>query len=604
MKKRRRMEKTNGPARLLLLPPPFSSGAENRNRAGPAVLDRLDSPGRFYLRLLDSDETLCCSLWGLRPAGHLTDWSGSATDKFKLLVTGKNLFFQSYHRDEVGDVYQVRLYFEYIQPAGPLTFEEIKTGSVNDDLMEAGLALKVPPGGAPVTIQPDWKIFGWTWPTSLNLPPDVEVKAVWVADDGRLCVHHVQGPSHHLDAIERLLNWFYAGSRADEAELGHWDVGEPCIARYAEDGQWNRAVVVRPDDKTRLALVRFVDYGNVSSVKYADLRRKLFCFDYPAQVYVVRLDGYPGTTHPPKPEELDVLDNLLVDKMIRMRVKYPDGPDGIPVATSVQLVHNGQDLKAVLEGFRPPEVIPLALADKEEEEEVDDALPPFNFVHPPDVDEIGPFKRFVLPAKALLPIRIIRLLEGAMVIQPDRHSCPLDDPKVPSGWYAQADEFGRMDAELQQAAQYFPELGRYARKGLPCACFVPEEAWWYRGLVSSSPPEGKTVRVHLVDIDSTRSFHDGPHLKQLPVEYLSVSVYISHPVLIPILSNPHLLPQLARHSAKLDVAHLEGSQRLIRRLMDRSPSPAIYVQLQQTGGIVSDVFYRDDRGQLVPVLDV
>ena len=472
----------------------------------------------------------CCSLWGLRPAGHLTDWSGSSTDTLKDLVTGRNLYFQTYHAQD--EVYQVRLYYEYLELGGPLGFDQIKTDSVNDALMEAGLALKSPPRSVPLTVQPIMR-SEWSWPICLTLPPELEAKVVWVSDDGRLYFHHRSGPSHHLEEISRLLNWYYAGSKADDGELEHWIVGEPCIARYAEDGEWYRAVVIETDDEERLGKVRFVDYGNDSSVKYADMRRNLFCFDYAVQAYCVQLERYPGPVQPVKTEELELLHDLLVNKTVRMSIKYPDGPGELPVASNLTNLAGGRDWKDVLDQLRPAGVIPQPVAPQtatssEEEEEEDPPLP-FTF----DIqlnNQADPFRNLSLPVKTLLPVRFIRQPDATTIsIQPNRHGSPLNEAGVPPSWYAQIDTFNRIQDELQKAAPSFPLMligAESPSERRPCAFFRHENYKWYRGLTNGRQDNGD-VNVHLIDVDLDYSVPTGRHLRLLPNEYLAVSRSIS-----------------------------------------------------------------------------
>ena len=296
---------------------------------------------------------LCCSLWGLRlAAGHL-----NLADALKNCATGRNLYFQTCHIT-LKKTRQVRLYCEDLMGASATagSRQQFRTVCINDALVEGGLAADIPPQGALLTVQPaSWKTAGWTWPACLMLPPELEARVVWLDDDGCLYLHRWNDPSHHLDAIRKQLNWRYAGSQPDETELAHWESGEPCVARYAEDGDWNRAIVVKPDDEAKVASVRFIDYGNESQVKYEDIRRELFCFDYPVQAYRVRLERYPASVHPVKTEELDVLYELLEGKIVRMTIAYPPGsPDALPVASDVHLVDGrDDDLMAAFDKFRP-----------------------------------------------------------------------------------------------------------------------------------------------------------------------------------------------------------------------------------------------------------
>lgn len=94
---------------------------------------------------------LHCRLWGIRPAGHATKWSGSSFDKLKdAIKRSSGLFVQVYfiQEEEIEDsgifssVHYVRFYYEYIRPGGPMEFDQTLTCCLNDDLLKDGLALR------------------------------------------------------------------------------------------------------------------------------------------------------------------------------------------------------------------------------------------------------------------------------------------------------------------------------------------------------------------------------------------------------------------------------------------------------------------------------
>lgn len=173
-----------------------------------------------------------CRLWGVRPAGHMTKWSGSATDKMrKKIKKCSALFVQVYFvQEELDDtglfqsVHYVRFYHEYIKPGGPLEFDQTLTGCLNDELLDRGLALRDP---MLVTLQPSPK----RWLPSVTLPPELEgARPIWMDDDGLLYFHRPIGPTNHVRVINTLINWHYEKSTPTPADLAHWVKDEPCIA--------------------------------------------------------------------------------------------------------------------------------------------------------------------------------------------------------------------------------------------------------------------------------------------------------------------------------------------------------------------------------------
>ena len=133
------------------------------------------------------------------------------------------------------------------------------------------------------------------------------------------------------------------------------------------------------------------------------------------------------------------------------------------------------------------------------------------------------FTRLALPAKALLPLRVLNATNGRIIIQPFRHGSPRDEFGVAAAWYNQADGFLRLQNELQRSAPLFPEMGSVLDHGSPCACYRMEDDMWYRGLVIGYADDDLgAVRVELVDIAMVANV-SSCHVKLLPTEYLAVS---------------------------------------------------------------------------------
>ena len=173
-----------------------------------------------------------CRLWGVRPAGHLTNWSRTSADKMAESVKkAGSVYIQEYlnelEEDEDGsfrEVRYVRFYYEYVLPGGPLECDQIVTGCVNDDLLDRGLALKKAMG---VNVQPPMK----TWLPSLLLAPQLDAIPRWIDSNGFLYVQHLKtSPFYHVAVISKLLNWHYASAIPPEP-ICCWEKDDPCVAK-------------------------------------------------------------------------------------------------------------------------------------------------------------------------------------------------------------------------------------------------------------------------------------------------------------------------------------------------------------------------------------
>lgn len=175
---------------------------------------------------------LHCRLWGVRPAGHVSSWSRSSSDKMADSVKlSSSLYIQMYlvEEEESQDgtfqsIHYVRFYYEYLKPGGPLEFDQILTECLNDRLLDSGLALRQQMA---VTYQPTPK----RWLPSLVLPPELEAIPVLIDNEGLLYIQRQPGPFNHLELITRLLNWHYAKSSPTMKDSSHWEKDEPCVAR-------------------------------------------------------------------------------------------------------------------------------------------------------------------------------------------------------------------------------------------------------------------------------------------------------------------------------------------------------------------------------------
>ncbi len=224
---------------------------------------------------------------------------------------------------------------------------------------------------------------------------------------------------------------------------------------------------------------------------YADMRKRLICFEYAAQANKCRMAKYPGPDKPAEKFELEVLDKLLVNK--KCTVRLISSAEEPPVIGLKLLALNANDMDVVFNQLRPPPPPPPPITpskmmmtspsppvstpatpvptltmfssvdlddsifDVNSSEFSDDVYPIFHF------DEAGEtgveaelYQQLDVPTGRLLPIRIVSLSDEDLcaVIQPYRHV--LNDS--PSVWHQQVDNFARLETELQRSAPLFPDI--------------------------------------------------------------------------------------------------------------------------------------------------
>ena len=195
---------------------------------GKSISVPLDTIYRLKeLRGQKATPPMYCRLWGVGPAGHLTDWSsGSAELMAGSVNKAVSVYIQEYLKlleEEDGngsfrEVRYVRFYHEFVLPG----CDQILTGCVNDDLLDKGLALRKP---MEVNIQPMVK----RWLPSLSLPPQLDAIPRWIDSDGFLYIQHVkESPFYHLDVISKLLDWHFSTTTAPPPT--DWEQSEPCVA--------------------------------------------------------------------------------------------------------------------------------------------------------------------------------------------------------------------------------------------------------------------------------------------------------------------------------------------------------------------------------------
>jgi tudor domain-containing protein 1/4/6/7 len=153
----------------------------------------------------------------------------------------------------------------------PLTCNvvEIKGDTNVMDIVNSGganvmEALKAAAAAA-TTVKPVAKDFAPCAVLHLNKEYEVTVSHV-ENSDAIYCQRN--DSSEQLDAVMEAVKFEYETSQSGPSTLVK--VGQPCAAVYAEDGAWYRGLVLSEEGDN--FTVRFVDYGNVSTVPMASVR--------------------------------------------------------------------------------------------------------------------------------------------------------------------------------------------------------------------------------------------------------------------------------------------------------------------------------------------
>lgn len=597
-------------------------------RVNSSQLYRLEQPRLMATPVL----AFHCRLWGIRPAGHATKWSGSSFDKMKEAIKiSSALFVQVYfiQEEEIEDsgifasVHYVRFYYEYIKPGGPMEFDQTLTSCFNDMLFEHGLALRDP---MLVTVQPLPK----RWLPSVSLPPELEnATPIWLDDEGFIYFHRPRGPTNHVSVINKLLAWHYGKSTPNANDLTHWIKDEPCVVLYT-DSKWYRAIVQSCDDENQTASVFFVDYGNSQlNVPYTNLRKSLLCYEYPIQAHRCRLARFPAPGVKPNEEQLSTLHELLIDRRITVTVigtVANESMGGVDPVVEIQYSDKGgrildeifdlwnpgyrhdstsnKIVASVVQTSSPPSLVsdaapnpaptvPLSSVDLDDSifdvassEFSDDVYPIFNFdlVNSLEFKEMDLYRPLFVPSRVSLPVRILSIVdpkEFLAVIQPTRHW--LKDS--PSHWQEQVDGFGRLQTELQRSAPLFPDIDVGESKS-PCACRYSKDDRWYRGKLAGYVDDALSiVKVELVDIGITLEVRSC-RVKQLPTEYLSLPRHSTTSRLIDTIVPPLYPPSLG---------HLRDSMK------NNKQFTAFFKEVNQP--LQMRLFYRDRDGKNIPAIE-
>lgn len=207
-----------------------------------------DSQNQFAVQLIDvgavltlSKEELCyidtdlleipplakhCQLWGLRPAGHISQWSKSSIDHASEMFKSAKAYIKVYHTETSQDyestIHYVRLFFEKVQLGGALECDQYITTCLNDDLFEKGLALR---HSMTVSTHPSNR-----WPCKREIPGEFAAVPISFEDDGFVYLH-ASGAHNQREAIAELLEWHYAKMNSEEEESNLWKKNAPCIIK-------------------------------------------------------------------------------------------------------------------------------------------------------------------------------------------------------------------------------------------------------------------------------------------------------------------------------------------------------------------------------------
>ena len=179
-----------------------------------------------------------CRLWGVRPTDHVTDWSCLSTElMLKLINQSTELFQQVYYivQEEESNadgsfqtVHYVRLYSDCVCFDSSLNNNDLLMCSINDELLKSELVMRQT---MLVTCQPS----SMRWLSSAPLPPLSTADVIYVNDHGQIYMRRMEEASHHLKAIERLLNWHYNNMITDGGGRYrlpcHWKQNDPCVFR-------------------------------------------------------------------------------------------------------------------------------------------------------------------------------------------------------------------------------------------------------------------------------------------------------------------------------------------------------------------------------------
>ena len=336
-------------------------------------------------------------------------------------------------------------------------------------------------------------------------------------------VSHVVNPGHvycqlsefcnDLDTLMDNVETYYQEENRPEDKVESVDmlpIGSPCIAKYAEDDAWYRAVVVAVTDSGHLQ-VRFVDYGNCQSLPLTDIRKSKigFCV-LPMQAihcYVAMVDHKPESW---SKEEIDDYDDRVAslqlkatftkmvsekDDIFEVMLRLPDGT-----------LLNKEYMKASNRVTVSPKIFDDVSADGSlpvEKYAVDAPTPVISVI----ADESLPLvKHIVKPFQidsGTVKDCYISFAENARIF----YLQLADVESVLSSLYALAARDGQAADSFANSVEGF-EVGSF------CVAKSPDDGEWYRGLIkeASSQP-----LIYYIDYGNC-AVVDGGLVKQISEE--------------------------------------------------------------------------------------
>ncbi|XP_052810879.1 RING finger protein 17-like [Mya arenaria] len=224
-------------------------------------------------------------LYGVLPAGGMSEWSRTACEFMEDQICNKKLFLLKRDSPEDGKVPIDLVYEEYVQETalepGIRTFH-----SIIDRLKEQGLAIPMPKKLTETTKEE--KVF----PVLYFKKAEAEVKTgdkvmpVYVDFDAVIHCYTMEGDDLFQSMCDSLQQKFkYSDPHGPEQK---WIKGQACVAFYEKDQAWHRAAILEVDPEK--VKINFIDYGNSEWVGYECLRADIEEFTHiPQQTFLCTL---------------------------------------------------------------------------------------------------------------------------------------------------------------------------------------------------------------------------------------------------------------------------------------------------------------------------
>ena len=225
---------------------------------------------------------LKCSLYNIKPLENevASSWSPTSVTAFESLVTTKTVSLVFRSRSNFS-VYMVDLF--------------IKNTNVVDQLIHLGLATaECDDTDANSSSIGDSHLLSTRALT--NALKDLEAHERFISrpkitaslvDEHECMATHIISPYcfyvqlcadlSEYRTFEADMQAYYhnALGKSSLVQLKDPQIGQMCVARYSEDGEWYRAIVKQVNEADRTCVVFFVDYGNEDTVPITDALLKI-----------------------------------------------------------------------------------------------------------------------------------------------------------------------------------------------------------------------------------------------------------------------------------------------------------------------------------------